>query len=86
MNSLTPDERFTIILTCIGLSFTIMTVLLSWVVAIVRSVMRKNSENIQRSTEVEMRLTDIAQDVHDMQEKMDKRVRFLEENMWKPKP
>lgn len=68
---MTPDQRFALLLTGMGLMFSVLTVLLGLLVRVVR-----------RFTTVENRLTDVMQDVRDDRAATNERLIYLEHYVW----
>jgi hypothetical protein len=67
----TPDQRFSIIIGSIGLMFTILTAMLGLLVKVV-----------VQWTRTESRIADLTQDVKNLTESSDKRITWLEQNLW----
>ena len=68
---MTSAERFTITILALSLIFTVLSALLGLLIAIIR-----------RWTKAEERLAQLTQDVRDLTQSTDKRITWLEQNLW----
>jgi uncharacterized membrane protein (DUF106 family) len=69
---MTPAERFTILILGISLVFTIMCTVLGLLVNVIR-----------KWTLTEERLANLTQDVKTLSENSDRRITWLEQNLWR---
>lgn len=78
---MSADQRFSLILVGLGMLGGLML----FILRLIWNISKRNTDIESRLARADERMTDVVNRVHAIDSKMDRRVRFLEEHLWKRK-